>query len=931
MEAVFLKLLNMSIAAGWLVLVVVVLRVLLKRAPKHVLCILWALVACRLLCPISLESVLSLIPSAETIPQNILYSQEPEIHSGILMLNTVVNPVLSEELAPAPGDSVNPMQIVIYIASRVWFAGVLGMMLYACISYYRIHRRVAVSMQQEGNLYICDDIESPFILGVMKPRIYLPSALEEDKKEYVIAHERAHLKRCDHWWKPLGFVLLEIYWFHPLMWLSYALLCRDIELACDERVIRELGEEQKKPYSEALLYCSVPRKMIVACPLAFGEVGVKERVKTVLHYKKPAFWVIVATGLVCVVVAVCFLTNPKGSLEEANPLGHSYFVKEISYTAPRNMLYSIVYRVEGLPLYGFTSDITMFQKKNRLTADTAGVLPEINKEWLQLGTLQEIELTADNFDKYFKSFNEVSDLGWKDGMTAKKFRRENKAAWEILTGGEFDYYLLQQKDNSVYLAVWDNALEGDYVRWLFHLERADRVSCTIETPGESAFYELERYPNLPLEGLYEDMPMAEVDESGVLLFHLDGTPKSLQVLEEHYWRADGEWCKEELGELTLTPNSEGKYVVELSRRQQSEMYSVYIVLYQDGKYVMRVRYPDKTGTEGDVTQSTEPDGKENDLGNSETEHMFQNSSEQMNGGAEEQLGEQENGQPEDMSPLDMAIRKAILGKEADKNIKGVLFNCASHITLATETVCGVPLENGGKAKEYVTAYAWVMMPSYVYKYPTNALVSSSDGFWLAILNFEVGEDGEYILEEHLNIEGIVYARDPEKAKKKYDITDSSYKKRFRQMLPEEVKEAMDDELMYLYWLTWDCYEQAIQDAGVDTEVVISGLLDEALRNEYTWKEARELTYYGKYTLQYCFKEFLKGGQTGERGELMEEACKKIAEYSGEPALSEIKVANGQEWFEAVKEKAEQLQIQYGFDVLAEEYPVSWLVLEMAEK
>ena len=224
-----------------------------------------------------------------------------------------------------------------------------------------------------------------------------------------------------------------------------------------------------------------------------------------------------------------------------------------------------------------------------------------------------------------------------------------------------------------------------------------------------------------------------------------------------------------------------------------------------------------------------------------------------------------------------------------------------------------------------------MSPSYVYKYPTNALVSSADGFWLAILNFEVGEDGEYILEEHLNIEGIVYARDPEKTKKKYDITDSSYKKRFRQMLPEEVKEAMDDELMYLYWLTWDCYEQAIQDAGVDTEVVISGLLDEALRNEYTWKEARELTYYGKYTLQYCFKEFLKGGQTGERGELMGEVCKKIAEYFGEPALSEITAANGQEWFEAVKEKAEQLQIQYGFDVLAEEYPVSWLVLEMAEK
>ena len=304
MEAVFLKLLNMSITAGWVVLVIVVLRQVLKRAPKSMVCFLWAFVALRLLCPISVESVLSLIPSAETVPQDIMYHQNPQIHSGILMLNTTINPILSEGMSPAPGDSVNPMQVVISIVSRIWIMGMLGMVLYAVVSYYKIHKQVAVSLKLEDKLYVCDDIESPFILGIMRPRIYLPSSLEEEKQLYVIAHEKAHLKRRDHWWKPVGFLLLTVYWFHPLMWLAYVLLCRDIELACDEKVIKELGEAQKRPYSEALLYCSVPRRRIVACPLAFGEVGVKERVKSVLHYKKPAFWVIMTTVLVCVIVAV---------------------------------------------------------------------------------------------------------------------------------------------------------------------------------------------------------------------------------------------------------------------------------------------------------------------------------------------------------------------------------------------------------------------------------------------------------------------------------------------------------------------------------------------------------------------------------------------------------------------------------------------------
>lgn len=928
MEAVFLKLLNMSITAGWVVLVIVVLRQVLKRAPKSMVCFLWAFVALRLLCPISVESVLSLIPSAETVPQDIMYHQNPQIHSGILMLNTTINPILSEGMSPAPGDSVNPMQVVIYIVSRIWIMGMLGMVLYAVVSYYKIHKQVAVSLKLEDKLYVCDDIESPFILGIMRPRIYLPSSLEEEKQLYVIAHEKAHLKRCDHWWKPVGFLLLTVYWFHPLMWLAYVLLCKDIELACDEKVIKELGEAQKRPYSEALLYCSVSRRRIVACPLAFGEVGVKERVKSVLHYKKPAFWVIMTTVFVCVIVAVCFLTNPKEKLvSEKNPLGYSYYVKEVCYSTPKDLIYSTFSAVETMPLYGFNTDMEMYQKSNRLVVDrNESLLSKRNKDWQLLGGLQEIKLTENNFDNYFKGFEGVSDFGWHNNMTAKTFREENKAAWEVLTDGEYSYYLLQQKDGGVYLAAWyydsereQNPTSDDSsVRRLFRLERADKVSCVVEANGRSTFFAMDWYPDWPLEEYYEDMSMAEVDDSGTLAFQVDGTPTALEILEERYWKADDTWCKAETSDYTLTPNHEGKYVVGLERTQQVEEYSVFTVLYQDGKYIMRVRYPERVQPEGD----RETDNK----GNKENAAGLQNVSE-----TQEWLEEQSQmGQQEELSPLDMAIRKVILGNETDKNIKGVLFNCASHITLATETVCGVPLENGGEAKEYVTVYAWVMTPGYVYKYPTNAIVSDSNGYGLAILKFEVGSDGEYIIEEHLNVEGIVYARDRKVAEEKYYQGSKSYKKLFQEMLPREVKEAFDNEQMYFYWLTWDCYEQAIQDAGVDTDSVITGLLDEALNNEYAWQAARELTYYGKYTLQYCFEEFERGGQTGDRGKLMEEACKKIAKYYGEPKLSEIKSTNGQEWFDMVKENSRELEMQYGLAVMAEEYPISWMILELEE-
>ena len=311
MNELFLKIINMSISASWLVLAVLILRFVLKKAPKWINVLLWGIVAIRLICPFSFESTLSLIPSAETIPLNIGMDTTPTINSGISAINNAVNPIISQSNTPMAGASVNLLQITIGIYEYIWIFGMIALALYTAISYWRLRRKVDTAVRYKDNIFQSENVSFPFVLGIIKPRIYLPFKMNGQYLEHVVAHEQAHVCRKDHWWKPLGFLLLMIHWFNPLMWLAYVLLCRDIELACDEKVIKELGNEQRGDYTQALVACSVNRRMIAACPLAFGEVSVKERVKSVMNYKKPAFWVIIIAVIICVGVAACFLTNPK--------------------------------------------------------------------------------------------------------------------------------------------------------------------------------------------------------------------------------------------------------------------------------------------------------------------------------------------------------------------------------------------------------------------------------------------------------------------------------------------------------------------------------------------------------------------------------------------------------------------------------------------
>lgn len=323
MDDVFLKLVNLSISASWLILAVLVLRVVLKKAPKWVMPLLWGVVALRLVCLFSIESALSLIPSAETIPSEIVTeTREPVLYEQAT-LDIVTNPTLPSAAEVPVGVSRQQAQVDFNIYSILWLVGMAALLVHALVSAGKLKRKLATAILLRDNIYESEFVDSPFVFGVVKPNIYLPMHMDEGTAAYVIAHEHAHLARRDHWWKVLGYLVLALHWFNPLVWVAYILFCRDIELACDEKVVRGLDGAARADYSQALLSCAAPKRAVAACPLAFGEGNIKMRVKSALHYKKPAFWVAAAAVLAVVIVAVCFLTNPRserGSLVWAQKL-----------------------------------------------------------------------------------------------------------------------------------------------------------------------------------------------------------------------------------------------------------------------------------------------------------------------------------------------------------------------------------------------------------------------------------------------------------------------------------------------------------------------------------------------------------------------------------------------------------------------------------
>ena len=319
MGNVFIKLLNMSISASYLVMAVVILRMLLKKAPKWVNLMLWGLVAFRLVVPFNFKSVLSLIPSTQTVVRPSSASRI-EIYSGFnafdrgannFIAEAVTVPQITTPSAGIPETAVKAPVDIMGVLGFIWLLGFAFILIFSLFSFLKLKKNVTISIKIAKEIYVCDYIDIPFILGIFNPKIYLPSSLNKEDVKYVVAHERAHLRNFHNIYKPIGFLLLAAYWFNPFMLLAYVLFSKDIELACDEDVINNYSMQEKKAYSYALLSCSSPYKIISPCPLAFGEVGVKERVKKVLKYKKPGLLIIALSVMLCVLSACFFLTDPK--------------------------------------------------------------------------------------------------------------------------------------------------------------------------------------------------------------------------------------------------------------------------------------------------------------------------------------------------------------------------------------------------------------------------------------------------------------------------------------------------------------------------------------------------------------------------------------------------------------------------------------------
>jgi len=326
-DKLFLQILNMNITAGYVILFVIAARLLLKKAPKIFSYALWSVVLFRLICPFSFESMFSLMPiNTQTVPHNIMYSQAPQIHSGIAAIDQAANNSLP---APAVGVSANPLQVWIALGEAVWLFGIAALLIYSAYTAVRLRNKLKPAKRIYDNIYEMDGIKSPFVFGVLKPKIYLPPILSENDRAYIIKHEQIHIKRLDYIIKPFAFLVLCIHWFNPLVWIAFFLMEEDMELSCDESVIKQMGSEIKKSYSASLLSLSTGRRTARGCPLAFGENNTKGRIKNILNYKKPAFWVIIVAIIAVAAICIGLMTDPQERLLTVEDYAKDFIEQEI--------------------------------------------------------------------------------------------------------------------------------------------------------------------------------------------------------------------------------------------------------------------------------------------------------------------------------------------------------------------------------------------------------------------------------------------------------------------------------------------------------------------------------------------------------------------------------------------------------------------------
>lgn len=321
MQDLFLEVLNMSLTAAYVIVAVIIIRMLIRKLPKKYSFWLWSIAAFRLCCPFSFQSVMSIFnigifdmsraqtesgAQLEYVADNIVYEEIPQVTVGIPYANTIINNNLP---AAEPTASANPMQIILAVLTVIWVTGMAAMLVYGVVSYIKIRLSMNTAMRLERNIYQSDKVGSPFILGIIKPKIYIPFGLDEDTRKYILTHEEYHLKRFDHISKIAAYIILSVHWFNPLCWVAFILMGTDMEMSCDEKVLAD-EENICKEYSRSLLSFAADRRFPAPGPLAFGETGVRSRIKNALGFRKPKLWAGIVAVAICIGAAVVCISNP---------------------------------------------------------------------------------------------------------------------------------------------------------------------------------------------------------------------------------------------------------------------------------------------------------------------------------------------------------------------------------------------------------------------------------------------------------------------------------------------------------------------------------------------------------------------------------------------------------------------------------------------
>ena len=596
------KLFNMSLTASVAIVLVILLRLLLKKAPKVISYALWGVVLFRLLCPVSIDSNFSVYnlfdaPAQESgtitsvieyIPSNIVHTEYPSVALPVPGISDVINDALPQGQEQLVAD---PLEAPMSFATYAWMIGVLVMAIYSIVSYIRLRRKLSVVVPLRDNIFIADDIKSPFVVGLFRPKIYLPCNLGDKEQEYIILHEQHHIKRLDHVMKALAFLALAIHWFNPLVWVAFILASKDMEMSCDEAVIRKLGGDVRADYSASLLTLATGRRIIAGTPLAFGEGDTKGRINNLSKWKKPAVWVVLIAVVACAVLAVCLLTNPSNDEQHApEPFGHVYKVEEILFDAPQ---YSFVYSLDTAPRYQFTSDYAMFVSENVLSHDGS-------IEWVQQrGGFEEVKITTENFDNYFDmSGFQISNDRWS------KFRSNIKKAWRFDIENDENnvfYYLLSTKSGEVYLTYGYHDPEGEtdphsddsHIRWLFKLARTDLLTCNAISEGINAFVELAYFPD-KIDRDTDNWPVAQINEAGTLVFSVEADTNALVVSEDYYRKSDNSTFIER-NSFEIGRNDDGFFTIDIARRESLEDHVNYFIKIkgQSDVYAMKVVFADK--------------------------------------------------------------------------------------------------------------------------------------------------------------------------------------------------------------------------------------------------------------------------------------------------------------------------------------------------